>query len=122
MSLLDDLRAAANAIDPQFHVSSNEVAGVVSSIAAYLEHGDKFLQAAEKGAEDVTSLLAPPQAEPQPVQAATPAPEGASAPAAAATDDELRAQISDLQAQLASREATAQQTQVEHETGGEPAS
>lgn len=111
MSLLDDLRHAAQALDIQFQPTANEIQGILGALVHYAEHGDQFLQAAEAGAEDVSKLLVPP--EPEPV--APPAP--ASTPSAPATDDELRAQLADLQAQLDSRQATAQQTQVEHETG-----
>ena len=61
MSLLDDLRAAAGAVDPQFQPTSNELPGVLAAVAAYMEHGDKFLKAAgqEDGTAAVTELLAP---------------------------------------------------------------
>jgi hypothetical protein len=107
MSLLDDLKAAAGALDIQYQPSSNEVQGVVGSIVHYLEHGDEFLKAAAAGAEDVTKLLSPPPPEPAPA-----APAGA-----AGSQAELEAQIADLQAQLAARQATAGQTTVTHETG-----
>lgn len=113
VSLLDDLRAAANAIDPQFQVTSQEAGKVVTAVAAYLEHGQDFLNAAEAGVADVTALLAPPPPAP------APAVQAAEAPAASLSDTELDALISDLQAQKASRVATSQQTQVTHETGAD---
>jgi len=61
VSLLDDLRAAAPALDPQFQPSSNETGPLLGALVAYVEHGDKFLKAA--GEDDataaVTELLAP---------------------------------------------------------------
>lgn len=109
-TLLDDLRAAGQALDPQFQPSSNEIQGVLAALVHYTELGDEFLKAAHQGAEDVTKLLAPePPPEPEPA-----------APAASSSEanvSELEKQISDLQAQLASRQATSQQTTVDHETG-----
>lgn len=112
MSLLDDLKAAAGALDVSLQPNSNEVQGVVGSIVHYLEHGDAFLQAAAKGVEDVSKLLSPPPPEPPPAPAAPPAAGGSQA--------DLEAQIADLQAQLAARQATAAQTTVTHEVGGVP--
>lgn len=106
MSLLDDLRKAATAVDPQFQVSTGEIQGVLSAAVHYLEHGDTFLQAVAAGVDEVTKLLAPP---------APPAPPADSTPSADVV--ELQKQVSDLQAQLAARQATAQATQVVHETG-----
>ena len=60
MSLLDDLRAAAGAVDPQFQPTSNELPGVVAALAAYVEHGDRFLKAAqdeENATGKVTDML-----------------------------------------------------------------
>jgi len=61
MSLLDDLRAAADCIDPQFQPTSNETGPLLGALIAYTEHGDKFLKAAgqEDGTAAVTELLAP---------------------------------------------------------------
>jgi len=134
MSLLDDLRAAATALDPQFSPSSNEVQGVLGALVHYAEHGQAFLDAAGKSAGDVAELLQPKteaEAAVAPVvtaPATTPpagevvAPEVAAPEASASevSDTELEARISDLQAQLASRKATSQQTQVTHETGAPP--
>jgi hypothetical protein len=61
MGLSDDLRQAAGAVDPQFQPTSNETAGVLAAVAAYMEHGDKFLKAAqdeENPVGKVTELLA----------------------------------------------------------------
>jgi hypothetical protein len=61
MSLLDDLRAAAGAVDPQFQPTSNELPGVLAALVAYNEYGDKFLKAAqddENARGKVTDLLA----------------------------------------------------------------
>jgi hypothetical protein len=120
MSLLDDLRLAASAVDPQFLPAANEVLGVVGALVHYVEHGDSFLKAAEQGVDEVVKLLAPPAPEPPPAPAAPPAAAAAPAPAAPATDAELEAQIADLQAQLATRQATAQQSTVTHEPGAPP--
>lgn len=124
MSLLADLKSAAHLIDPQFQATSNEIPGVLAALVHYAQYGDKFLQAVEKGGEEVTQLLAPPapkDAE-QPAADAPPAavPSDPAAPTAdetALSDDQLAARIADLQALEASRHATAGQTTVEHETG-----
>ena len=119
MSLLDDLREAGRALDLQYQPTSNEIQGVVAALVHYAEHGQEFLTAAEHGAEDLDKLLAPAPPEPAPAaDVAEPAPGGA--PAAATSDSELEAQIADLEAQLAARRATAQQTVVEHQTGPGP--
>jgi hypothetical protein len=62
VSLLDDLRAASGAIDPQFHPSSNETGPLLAALIVYTEHGDTFLKAAsdeENPGGKVTELLAP---------------------------------------------------------------
>lgn len=126
MSLLDDLRAAAHALDPQFTPSSNEVQKVLGALVHYAEHGDEFLKAAASSTEDVVNLLQPHVDEPEPAPpAAAPAPVGPTAPTvvepaaapAEVSDQELEAQIADLQAQRDARRATGQATQVTHETG-----
>lgn len=131
MSLLAKLKQAALAVDPQFQVNSNEVSGVVSALAHYEQYGEEFLKAAESGVEEVTKLLQPP-VEDQPTEEKAPEPAPAAEPPAAGappaepvtgadpSDDDLRAVIADLQAQLDSRAATSQQTQVVHEPGVEP--
>lgn len=117
MSLLDDLKAGAKSIDSALQPTSNEIPSLLASVVAFLEHGDKYLQAVEAGAEEVHGLLAPPPAEPEPAApAAAPAAPASSEPASL-SDDELEATIRDAQAALDSRRATAQQTTVTHETG-----
>lgn len=111
MSLLDDLRAAAQALDPQFAPSSNEVQGVLGALVHYAEHGEEFLKAAEAGSEDVVKLLQPHTDEPGSPE---PAPAAVAEPV---SDQELDAQIADLQAQRDARRATSQASQVTHETG-----
>ena len=64
MSLLDDLRAAAPSVDPQFQPTANEVPAVVAALALHAEYGKKFLAAAEEGPAAVADLIAPPPAEP----------------------------------------------------------
>lgn len=121
MSLLNDLRSAAASLDQQFQVTSNEIPGILSALVYHLEHPDDFLKAAEDGGvEAVTELLAPTP--PQRDESATPPtdPTAPSSPAAPLTDQELHAQIADLEAQLASRQATEQKTTVTHETGADP--
>jgi hypothetical protein len=113
VSLLDDLKKVAAVVDPQFQVSDQEIRGVLSALVYFTEHGDKLLQAADKGLTEVTSLLSP-AAEPVTPPAA---PADVTAPVAPTTDAELEAQISDLQTQLAARQATAQQTVSVHEPG-----
>lgn len=130
MGLLDDLRAAGKALDIQFQPSTGEVQGVVGALVHYIEHGDDFLKAVEGGAEDVEHLLVPAPAEPaaepvapaapvEPAAAVEPVPPVAPVPVdeQSLSDDELAARISDLETLLASRQATAQQTTVTHETG-----
>lgn len=123
VSLLDDLRSAAGALDIQFQPSSNEIQGVLGALVHFAEHGKAFLEAAEKGVDDVLALIAPPP-EPEPVTPAAPVTvDVPSAPAPPMTDQELQKQIADLQAQLATRQATEAQTVVTHEPGaGDPAS
>lgn len=123
MGLLDDLKAAGQALDIQFQPSSNEVQSVVGAIVHYLEHGDEFLKAAEAGVDDVAKLLAPPpeeQAQPAEGDPTSPADSGQTSPAPVSSapslsDEELDKQIADLEAQRAARRATSQQTQVTHE-------
>jgi hypothetical protein len=60
MGLIDDLRQAAPAVDPQFQPSTNELPGMVGALVAYVEHGDKFLKAAqdeENASGKVTDML-----------------------------------------------------------------
>lgn len=59
MSLIDDLRAAADKIPPSHIPSLNELAGVVGAFIAHAEHGDDLFTAAEQGAEAVAKLFAP---------------------------------------------------------------
>jgi hypothetical protein len=121
MSLLDDLKAGAAAIDQALQPSSNEIPSLLASVVAFLEHGDKYLQAVEAGADEVHNLLAPPPPELEPA-AAPAAPAASSGPVdssepATLSDDELEAQIRDAQAALDARHATANQTTVTHEPG-----
>jgi hypothetical protein len=74
VSLLDELRKAAGQLDPSLQPSSNEVGPILGALIAYTEHGDKFLKAADKGAGDVSELLAGGEEPPKP--AATGAPKG----------------------------------------------
>lgn len=77
MGLLDDLRGIENF--PPSHVPTiNEVLNLVGVLAAYVEHGDELLQAAERDADSrekgepataINDLLSPP--EPEPSQGAT---------------------------------------------------
>lgn len=113
MSLFDDLKAAAQVLDPQFQVSSNEIQGVVSALVHYAEKGDEFLKAAEKGVDDVTNLLSPPAPE-------STAPAEGSAEAPAPLSDDERAELADLRSQQAARQATANQSTVDHEPGAPP--
>jgi len=59
MSLLDDLKKAAEAIDVQFQPAFNDIIPVLGALVHYTEHGDSLLKAAETGVDDVTKLLAP---------------------------------------------------------------
>lgn len=111
-SLLEQLRAAAEHLDPQFQTSSNEIPGVLSALVYFTEHGDEFLKAAETGVDEVTKLLAPPA----PEEPAAPASDVTSEESSL-TDDALARRIADLEALQASRRATAGQTTVTHETG-----
>lgn len=119
MSLLDDLRHAAKSLDPQFQPQTNELQSILGALLVFAEHGEKFLTAAKDGGTAGVSELvapAPPAAEAPPVPAAPPAAEQP-VNATPATDAELEAQISDLQARLAARQATEQHPVVEHQTG-----
>lgn len=127
MSLLSQLRNAGHALDVQFQPASNEIQSILGALVHYAEHGDKFLEAAETGVDDVVKLLEPQPTAEQPATpgpaapaapSAPPAAAAAPAPAAPVSDTELENQIADLQAQLAARNATANQTVVDHETGG----
>src|SRR6185437_13263330 len=66
MSLLDDLRGAANSLDIQFQPAANEIQKLLGALIHYSQHGDQFLQAAEKGVGDVTDLLQPQAEEDKP--------------------------------------------------------
>ena len=93
MSLLDDLREAAKTLDAQDEPSTGELQDIVGAL---IQHLDKNGKPDEPSSE-----------------------EEASAPAPAAddtlSDAELEARLSDTQAQLDARRATAQQTTVEPE-------
>lgn len=108
---LDTLRKIAAELDPSLQVGSNEVQPLLSALILYAEHGDALAKAAEDGAQAVSDLLAPP-VEP-------PADSGEASAGSSTAITELQKQISDLQAQLATREATSQQTVVEHNEGTE---
>ena len=74
MSLLDDLRAAAGAVDPQFQPTSNELPGVLAALVAYNEYGDKFLKAAQdedNATGKVTELLSGDTAAPKAASASS---------------------------------------------------
>jgi hypothetical protein len=103
MSLIDDLRAAGQSVDPQFQPTANELPGFVAALALWSEHGDKFTQAAKDGGMVGVAQLVNPEVE--------------QAPAGELSDDQMRAQISDMQAALDARAATAKATQVEHQPG-----
>jgi hypothetical protein len=47
VSLLDDLRAVAARLDPQYQPTSNEVGPLLGALIAHTEHGDKLTKAAE---------------------------------------------------------------------------
>jgi hypothetical protein len=63
VSLWDDLRAAAPAVDQQYQPTLNEVPAVVAAIVLHAEHGKKFLAAAKEGPAAVAELIAPPPAD-----------------------------------------------------------
>jgi hypothetical protein len=113
MGLLDDLREAVPSLDAQFQPSSNEVGPLLGALVHYQEHGQAFLDAAKEGTDAVTELVDPAPAEPE--QAA-----GQQQGSGEQSDDELERRIADMQAQLASRQATSQQTTVTHEPGATP--
>lgn len=117
MSLLDDLRSAAHSLDQQFQLTSNELPAVLSALVYHLEHPADFLKAAEDGGiEAVTELLSPaPPARTETDPTASTSPAGAAGLDVAGLSPE---QLADLQAQIDTRRATAQQTTVTHETGG----
>jgi hypothetical protein len=63
MALIDDLRAAAADVDPQFQPTANELSGFVTALAGYVEHGQAFFDAASEGADKLAELLAGGQGE-----------------------------------------------------------
>jgi hypothetical protein len=110
---LTRLRKVAEALDSSLLVGSNEVQPLLSALLYEAEFGDKLFQAADGDdpAAALSNLIAPPvAAEPDSSQGG---------PGTASSQDvaDLQKVVADLQAQLASRTATSQQTQVEHETG-----
>jgi hypothetical protein len=115
MGLLDDLREAVPSLDAQFQPSSNEVGPLLGALVHYQEHGQAFLVAAADGTDAVTELLDPPPKAEQHDTAGQQQQGGDEA-----SDDELERRIADMQAQLASRQATSQQTTVTHEPGAAP--
>jgi hypothetical protein len=82
MSLMEDLRAVAAALDQQFAPSSGETGPLLGALIAYNEHGDRIVAAAkeENALAAVTEVMAP--SAPAPETTAQPAP-AAPAPAPA---------------------------------------
>lgn len=123
MPLIDDLIAAGRTIPPSHLPNVSDLAGIVGALAAHIQHGQSFLDAADKGAEAVADLLGTEQAkqEQEAANAATTPQDTPAAPKPAAphaatvetpdlapdapedspTRAELIAQINSLQAQLA---------------------
>jgi hypothetical protein len=129
MGLLNDLRALADRVDPSVLPQSNEVGKLLGALIYRVEHGEQALaELTEKDAQQVTDLFAGIDGAAEPVDPATvPTPgvpftppvaqPAAVEPAPDQTDSELQAQIAALQDQLAAREATANQTVVDHQPG-----
>jgi hypothetical protein len=97
---LDTLREVGDKIDGQFLPASNEIQKILGALVHYVERDVALTDAAEQEnpTQAVTELLQPEPAEP-----------------AAADQGELarlRAELSDLQAAVASREATSKQTKA----------
>ena len=57
MALLDDLKAASANLDPSYQPATSDLAPILGALIAYSEHGDKFLDAADQGAQKVSDLL-----------------------------------------------------------------
>lgn len=114
MSLIDDLRKAADALPPSHKPTVNEVIDLLGAWIAYAEHGVEFLHAAEQGQQAVADLFASKQtaeaAAAEPV--AEPAPEPA-APAEAPSVAELEAENAALKAQLAAAQGAINHPVVE---------
>jgi hypothetical protein len=134
MGLLNDLRALADRVDPSVLPQSNEVGKLLGALIYRVEHGEQALaELTEKDAQQVTDLFAGIDGAAEPVDPATvPTPgvpftppvaqpaaiePAAVEPAPDQTDSELQAQIAALQDLLAAREATANQTVVDHQPG-----
>jgi hypothetical protein len=135
MGLLNDLRALADRVDPSVLPQSNEVGKLLGALIYRVEHGEQALaELTEKDAQQVTDLFAGIDGAAEPVdpatvptpgvpftppvaQAAAVEPANPAAPAFYQTESDLQAQIAALQDQLAAREATANQTVVDHQPG-----
>jgi hypothetical protein len=125
MGLLNDLRALADRVDPSVLPQSNEVGKLLGALIYRVEHGEQALaELTEKDAQQVTDLFAGIDGAAEPVDPATVptpgvpfTPPAAVEPASYQTESELQAQIAALQDLLAAREATANQTVVDHQPG-----
>lgn len=121
MSLLDDLRKIADF--PISHVPTiSEALPILGGLIAYVEHGPTVLEAADKGAQELSDLLAGHHPADHPVHENAPAvpevpgpvvtpPPPGPAPASSSVDEsELRAQIASLEQQLQTQLANQQRT------------
>src|ERR1700733_14409801 len=107
MSFLDDLRKIGTAIDGTVGVQANEVRQIVAALVAHAEHGDDLVKAAEDGPQAVSDLLTDVHKDVDTDEAQV--------TGQVDTDvDTLRRQVADLEAQLATRNATSHATVVEH--------
>jgi hypothetical protein len=116
MSLIDRLREVEN-FTPSAQPTAGELLEIVGKLAAYVEHGDEFLDAAAADAEArqtgqpanaVNDLLSPPPPDRDGPAEAPPA----ASPAASATDADKDAQIASLEQQVATLRAQSERTQV----------
>lgn len=122
MSLIDQLRQAADTVPPSHQPTASEVIKLLGAWLTYAEHGQNFLKAAEQGADEVAKLIAGVEGEPAPkVEAPAGAPAAAPASTAAPSSEltqvldgqrELSQQLSNLVAVLSRTTGT-----VEHQAG-----
>lgn len=74
MSLIDDLRAAAELLPPSHVPTVNELPQILGALLAHVEHGhESFVKAVENGFDGFVHLLAPTEADGAPQDAAVPA-------------------------------------------------
>jgi hypothetical protein len=113
MSLIDELREIEH-FPPSHAPSLNEVLEIVGKLAAYAEHGDELLKAAQRDAEArekgepasaIDELLSPPEPEPEPAPSPPAVP-----PSSPSSRDDRDDEIAELRQQVATLRAAQQRT------------